>query len=113
MSAFLSLKPDFSNLDDLLKKYDDILEGAEEKLNPVGKSLKEANSAVPTDYLLFAQSLQELKSMERFAENVLQQKKAEGWSRIKENSNIDHNTRDLEVMCKNTPAYQKLYLIHI
>ena len=102
-------------MNEYLVKYDDILAGVEEKLNPAGKTLREANSAVPGDYFFFAQCLQELKSMERFADGILQQKKAQSWASIKENSNIEHNTRDIEVMCKNTPAYQTYsqYLILI
>lgn len=115
VSTFLNLKPDFSNLNDYLKKYDELLDLVEDKLNPVGKSLKDANSAVSLDYVFYARCLQELKSMEKYADNILQQKKAASWTSIKENSNLDLNTRDIEVMCKNTPAYQtySTYLILI
>lgn len=44
--------------------------------------------------------------MEKYAQQTLEQKKAEAWRRLKENANIDYNTRDLEIMSKNTPAYQ-------
>lgn len=106
MSTFLNLTKDFSNLDEILQKYDSLLDDVEEKLNPVGKTLKEANSNVSLDYVFFARKLQELKSIEKRADNILQQKKAESWTSIKNNHNLDLNTRDIEVMCKNTPAYQ-------
>lgn len=113
MSTFLNLNKDFSNLAEIIERYDDLLADVEEKLNPVGKSLKEANSNVALDYIFYARKLQELKAIEKRADNILQQKKAESWSNIKKNHNLDLNTRDIEVMCKNTPAYQtySTYLI--
>lgn len=115
MSAFLNIKSDFSNLNDYLTKYDDILEGVEHQLNPTGKTLREANRAVAKDYHFYAQCLQELKSMERHTENMLAQKKAESWDHYKSNANIDYNTRDLEVLTKNSVGYKSIapYLILI
>ena len=105
MSEFLKLEDDFSNLNDVLLKYDDLLDCVEEKLIPTGKTLQEANKQMPLDYYLYAKNLQELKSIERFISTILQKKKGEVWAKHKSDQNLDLNTRDLEQYSTSSKTY--------
>lgn len=107
MSSFLQVKDDLSNLADVIDKYDDLLSLAEEQLNPSNKTLEEANRQMPISYMFFAQHLQELKSLERFVDATLQQRKGKLWKLYKENSNMDLNTRDLEHYVTADDSYIK------
>lgn len=96
MSAFLELNKDFSNFMEYYVKYDDIIAEAESALKLEGKTLEEANKELPALYLHYAQTLQELKSIERFIDARLQAARGESWEKNKRGCDIDLNSRDLE-----------------
>lgn len=105
MSTFLNIKPNFSNFTDIIDLYDEALSEAADELNPANKELGEANKAMPVSYAKFASKLQELKAVERFVETTVKKIKGDIWRELKEDSELDLNTRDLEYYSESTKKY--------
>lgn len=96
MSKIFELKPDLSNLPQIVQQFDYIINTSSENLSFNNKSLLEANREQPTWYCYYYQQLQEIKTIQKLIENKTQQKRGELWRRYKENSSISLGSTDLQ-----------------
>lgn len=108
----LQLAEDYSNLPDLISKYDNILEDAKDDLAISNKTLMQCNSEQPILFAKYNKHHQEIKSLLNVIEIRLEKKKGDLWKKFRETSNVALSTTDLTHWIEGDTQYNKIKIYH-
>lgn len=109
MSIIFEIKPDLSNLIDILDRYEKAIEDLHEEVKLKGKPLSQANAENPSLMAYYDERRTELKSLVAFMEMRVEKIKGERWVKYTEGHPHALSTRDKDVYIKAEPEYLKCY----
>lgn len=113
MSLIGSLKSDFSNLPDIISKYEQELEGFERYLSLEGKSVVQANTEQPAWLSYYDQRKIELYSLVKFLDAKVQSIRGSWWKHFNEQYSRELNHRDKENYINCKPEYLSIYELYL
>lgn len=113
MSVIFDIKPDLSNIVEILDKYERALAGVDKELELKGKPIQQANSENPSLLAYYDERKVELKSLMQFVDMHVEKVKGELWQRYTENHSRDLSSRDKDMYIKKDPEYLKRYQLFL
>lgn len=113
MSIILQIKPDLSNLGDILDTYEQAFESFKDDVRLNGKQIGKANSENPSLLAYYDERRAELKSILQFVEMHLDKIRGELWQQYTEVHSRELNAKDKEMYIKKDPKYLKVYQLFL
>lgn len=113
MSVIFDIKPDLSNLVQILDRYEEAIKDLDDELKLKGKQLAQANSENPSLLAYYDERKAELKSIMQLVEMHIDRVKGELWQKFTENHSRDLGPRDKEMYVKKDPEYLKRYQLFL
>lgn len=113
MSVIFDIKPDLSNLVQILDRYEEAIKDLDDELKLKGKQLAQANSENPSLLAYYDERKAELKSIMQLVEMHIDKVKGELWQKFTENHSRDLGPRDKEMYVKKDPEYLKRYQLFL
>lgn len=116
MNLTLRIKPDLSNLVEILDEYDQVFDKAEQDLEIAGKTLHDANKDQPNHMSFYGSKLVELKALQKFVDMHANSIRGTLWSEYKEKYSITLGTKDIDQYCNKEEKFininQLVILVH-
>lgn len=109
MSVLSLLESNLSNFQKIIEHFENELEKAEQHLTLKNKSLHDANVEQPAYYVFYSQLHEEVKTLERFIENRMLNKKGKLWRDFKEHHSIQLSSTDITNYIEGDKDYAKLH----
>lgn len=113
MSVIFDVKPDLTNLVEILDRYETAIQELKGELQLKGKQLALANSENPSYLAYYDERKTELKSIMQFVEMKMDEVRGGIWKRLTEVHSRELTHRDKEVYLKAEPEYLKLYQLFL
>ncbi len=113
MSVIFDIKPDLTNLVEVLNPYERALESFAEDVKLKGKQIGTANSENPSLLAYYDERKIELKSIMDFVEMHMDKVKGELWQKYTEVHSRELNAKDKEMYIKKDPEYLKRYQLYL
>lgn len=113
MSVIFDIKPDLSNLVEILDRYERAYASFTSDVQLKGKQIGNANSENPSLLAYYDERRAELKSIMQFVEMHVDKVKGELWVKYTEVHSRELGPKDKEMYIKKDPEYLKRYQLFL